>query len=119
MGEKGAMKQIKAIVQPFRLSAIVAALQQIPDLPGITVFDVRGFGRQRARSTPDSIEDEGVLYARKVQMELVVPERLVDEVIRTIRESAHTGNSGDGKIFANSLDEVIRIRSGERGEDAL
>jgi len=113
------MKEIKAIVQPFRLSTIVAALQQIPDLPGITVFDVRGFGRQRARNAPDAIEDGNILYVKKVQMEIVVPERLVDEVIRTIRESAHTGNPGDGKIFARSLDEAIRIRSGERGEEAL
>lgn len=113
------MKEIKAIVQPFRLSTIVAALQQIPDLPGITVFDVRGFGRQRARNTHDAIDDEGILYAKKVQMEIVVPERLVDEVIRTIRESAHTGSQGDGKIFARSLDDAIRIRTGERGEDAL
>jgi len=113
------MKEIKAIVQPFRLSTIIAALQQIPDLPGITVFDVRGFGRQRARNAPDAIEDGNILYAEKVQMEIVVPERLVEEVIRTIRESARTGNPGDGKIFARSLDEAIRIRSGERGEEAL
>lgn len=113
------MKEIKAIVQPFQLSAVVEALQQIPDLPGITVFDVRGFGRQRARNTLASIEDEGILYAKKVQIEIVVPDRLADQVIRTIRESAHTGNPGDGKIFASSLDDAIRIRSGERGEDAL
>ena len=113
------MKEIKAIVQPFRLSAIVSALQQIPDLPGITVFDVRGFGRQRARNVPDALDDEGILYAKKVQMEVVVPDRLADEVVRTIREQAHTGNRGDGKIFSRSLDDAVRIRTGERGEDAL
>lgn len=113
------MKEIKAIVQPFRLSKIVAALQQIPDLPGITVFDVRGFGRQQARNTRDSLEDEGIAYVKKVQIELVVPERLVGEVIRTIREAACTGNPGDGKIFARSLDDAIRVRTGERGEQAL
>lgn len=113
------MKEIKAIVQPFRLSAVVAALQEIPDLPGITVFDVRGFGRHRARHSRDSIEDEGILYAKKVQIEIVVPDRLADRVLQTIRESAHTGNPGDGKIFARSLDDAIRIRSGERGEAAL
>ena len=113
------MKEIKAIVQPFRLSTIVAALQQIPDLPGITVFDVRGFGRQRASGAREIVEDNGIVYATKVQMEIVVPERLVEEVIRTIRESAHTGSPGDGKIFARSVDDAIRIRSGERGEGAL
>jgi nitrogen regulatory protein P-II 1 len=113
------MKEIKAIVQPFQLSAVVTALQEIPDLPGITVFEVRGFGRQRARSTRDSIEDEGILYAKKVQIEIVVPDRLADLVIRTIQASAHTGNQGDGKIFASTLDKAIRIRSGERGDAAL
>jgi nitrogen regulatory protein P-II 1 len=113
------MKEIKAIARPFQLSAIVRALQQIPDLPGITVFDVRGFGRQRAGNARDTIDDEGILYAKKVQIELVVPDRLVDEVIRTIREAAYTGNPGDGKIFVHSLDDAIRISSGERGEEAI
>lgn len=113
------MREIKAVVQPFRLSAVVSALQQIPGLPGITVFEVRGFGRQRGRNAPDTIEDETVLYAKKVQMEIVVPDRLVNEVIRTIQESAHTGSPGDGKIFASSVDEAIRISSGERGEKAI
>jgi nitrogen regulatory protein P-II 1 len=113
------MKEIKAVLQPFQLSTVVAALQQIPDLPGITVLDVRGFGRQRARDTRNSIEDEGILYAKKVQLEIVVPDRLVDKVVRTIQETAHTGNPGDGKIFARSLDDAIRIRTGERGEAAI
>jgi nitrogen regulatory protein P-II 1 len=114
-----AMKEIKAIIQPFRLSAVVAALQQIPDLPGITVFDVRGFGRHSAGIGRDTLEDEDILYAKRIQLELVVQERLVEDVIRAIQQSAHTGNPGDGKIFASSLDDAIRIRSGERGEAAL
>lgn len=113
------MKEIKAIVQPFRLDTIVAALREIPDLPGITVFDVQGFGRHRASSADDTIEEEASPYVKKVQMEIVVPERLVEEVIRTIRESAHTGSPGDGKIFVRSLDDAVRIRSGECGEEAL
>jgi nitrogen regulatory protein P-II 1 len=113
------MKEIKAIVQPFQLSAVVEALEQIPDLPGLTVFDVRGFGRQGARHAHDAIEDDGVLYAKKVQIELVVPERLVEEVIRTIGQAAHTGSPGDGKVFASEVSEALRIRSGERGEHAL
>ena len=113
------MKEIKAIVQPFRLSKIVSALEQIPALPGITVFDVRGFGRQRARNVPDAITNGNVLYARKVQLEIVVPDDLVEQVIRTICENAHTGNPGDGKIFVRSLDQAIRIRTGERGAQAI
>lgn len=113
------MKEIKAIVQPFQLSAVVAALQDIPDLPGITVFDVRGFGRQHGPEVLDSIDGEGMPYADMVQIEIVVPDRLADQVIRAIQSSAHTGNPGDGKIFARSLEDAIRIRSGERGEAAL
>ena len=113
------MKEIKAIVQPFQLSSVVAALEDIPDLPGITVFDVRGFGRRTGRARQDDIEDGGPLYAMKVQLELVVPDRLADQVVRTIQASAHTGNPGDGKIFVSSLDDAMRIRSGERGEQAL
>jgi nitrogen regulatory protein P-II 1 len=113
------MKEIKAIVQPFQLSQVVEALQEIEDLPGITVFDVRGFGRHRARHTQDRLDDEGILYDQKVQLELVVPDRLAARVIDTIRNSAHTGNPGDGKIFARSVDDAIRIRTGERGEPAL
>ena len=113
------MKEIKAIVQPFQLSAIVTALQQIPDLPGITVFDVRGFGRQRAGDTHDRLDDEGVIYADRVQMELVVHDPIVELVIRTIQAHAHTGHPGDGKIFVHALDDAVRIRTGERGEAAL
>ena len=113
------MTEIKAIVQPFQLPAVVAALQAIEHLPGITVFDVRGFGRHRRSHTPDGIEDEGLPYVDRVQLELVVPDRMAEQVIRTIRDHAHTGNPGDGKIFASQIDQAIRIRTGERGEAAL
>ena len=113
------MKEIKAIIQPFRLSKVVSALEQIPTLPGITVFEVRGFGRQRALNAPQTIAEESILYAKKVQLEVVVPEHLVEQVIRTIRENAVTGNPGDGKIFVRPLDDAIRIRTGERGEEAI
>ena len=113
------MKEITAIVQPFQLAAIVTALEDIPDLPGITVFEVQGFGRRRAEGAQDSLDDEGVLYAKKMQLELVVPDRLVELVMRTIQTRAHTGTPGDGKIFVHSLDDALRIRTGERGEAAL
>lgn len=113
------MKEIKAIVQPFQLSVILTALEEIPDLPGITVFEVQGFGRRRRPGGRERLDDESILQAKKVQMELVVPDRLVDLVIRTIHEHAHTGNPGDGKIFVHSLDDALRIRTGERGEAAL
>jgi nitrogen regulatory protein P-II 1 len=113
------MRQIKAIIRPFQLADVVTALQDIPDLPGITVFDVRGFGRQHADQTRDSIEDESIRYVTKVQLELVVPDRLADSVIFAIREHACTGNPGDGKIFSSPVDDAMRIRTGERGESAL
>ena len=113
------MKAIKAIVQPFQLSAVVEALEQIAGLPSLTLCDVRGFARQRGRNTRDSLDDEGILYAKKVQIEVVVPDALAEDVIRTIRDSAHTGNPGDGKIFVSSVDDAIRVRSGDRGDAAL
>jgi nitrogen regulatory protein P-II 1 len=113
------MTEIKAIIQPFQLSQVVEALAEIENLPGLTVFDVRGFGRPGARHAQDGIEDEGILYAMKLQIEIVVPDRLAARVMDAIREHAHTGNPGDGKIFASAIDEAVRIRTGERGEAAL
>jgi len=113
------MKEIKAIVQPFRVSKIVSALRQLPNLPGITVSYVQGFGRQKGANAPDSVWNGGVLYVKKAKLEIVVPDELVEEVVRTIQENAHTGNLGDGKIFVRSLDDALRIRTGERGNEAL
>ena len=113
------MKEIKAIVQPFRVCRIVEALRQIPDLPGVTVSDIRGFGRQRAVNAPNPVVEGTISYVKKAKLEIVVPDELVEEVIRTIRENAHTGNPGDGKIFVRALDDVVRIRTGERGKEAV
>lgn len=113
------MKEIKAIIQPFLLSKVVEALKEIEGLPGVTVSDVRGFGRARAVGSPDTVTDGSVEYVKKSKLELVVPDRLVAEVVRTIREKAHTGNPGDGKIFVYDVDDVIRIRTGERGEAGI
>ena len=113
------MKEIKAIVQPFRAPKIVAALQQIPELPGVTLSEVHGFGRHRAADAPGTVSDESVLYVKKAKLEIVVPDKLVEEVLQIIRENAHTGNPGDGKVFVYSVDDVLRIRTGERGEEAI
>lgn len=113
------MKEIKAIVQPFRSSKIVSALKHIPGLPGVTVFDVRGFGRQQAAGAAGTIPEGSVDYVKKVQLEIVVPDQMAERVIQTIRDHAHTGNPGDGKIFVRSVDDALRISSGERGEKAL
>lgn len=113
------MKEIKAIIQPFLLSKVVEALKEIEGLPGVTVSDVRGFGRARAVGLPDTVTDGTVEYVKKSKLELVVPNRLVATVVQTIREKAHTGNPGDGKIFVYEVDDVIRIRTGERGEAGI
>ena len=113
------MKEIKAIMQPFLISKVVEALKLIPGLPGVTVSDVRGFGRAQAVGAVDTVAEGAVEYVKKSKLEVVVPNNLAEKVIETIRQHAHTGNRGDGKIFVNSIDDVIRIRTGERGEHAI
>ena len=113
------MKEIKAIIQPFLLSRVVEALKEIPGLPGVTVSEVHGFGRARAVGSPDTVVDGAVEYVKKSKLETVVPDQLVETVVQTIRDKAHTGNPGDGKIFVYEVDDVIRIRTGEHGEGGI
>lgn len=113
------MKEIKAIIQPFMLSKVIAALKQVKELPGVTVSEVKGFGRSRAVDAEDKVVDGSIEYAKKVKLEIVVPDTLVEEVIRTIQDKAHTGNPGDGKIFVESVEDVVRVSTGERGEEAV
>ncbi len=113
------MKEIKAIIQPFLLSKVVEALKEVEGLPGVTVSEVRGFGRARADGSPNRVLDEGVEYVRKAKLEVVVPDRLVDSVVQVIMQKAHTGNPGDGKIFVYPVHDIFRIRTRERGESAV
>ena len=114
------MKEIKAIIQPFMLTKVIEALKQIDGLPGITVDrDVRGFGRTHGDEVRHKIVDDMVEYVPKVKLEIVVPDELVETVVQTIQANAHTGNPGDGKIFIISVDDVMKIRTGQRGEQAL
>lgn len=114
------MKEVKAIVQPFMLTKVVEALKTIEGLPGITVDrDVRGFGRTRGEGALEKIVDDLVEYVPKAKIEIVVPDNLVDTVVRSIQANAHTGNPGDGKIFIIAVEDVVKIRTGERGEAAL
>lgn len=113
------MKEIKAIIQPFLLSKVVEALKEIEGLPGVTVSEVRGFGRAQAAGSPDTVQDGSVEYVKKAKLEVVVPDHLVETVVKTIQEKAHTGNPGDGKVFVYTVDEVVRIRTGERGEAGI
>ncbi len=109
------MKEIKAIIQPFRLDHVIDALREIEDLPGITVSPgVQGYGRVEKRTKNDLETPEP-----KVKLEIVVSDDLVEKVVRTILANAHTGNPGDGKIFIYPVEEVAKIRTGQRGEVAI
>src|SRR5262245_45419243 len=93
------MYEIKAIIKPFMLTHVIDALHQIPNMPGVTVSEVKGFGRGRAQNTDQSVTAWGVTVVPKVKLETVVADAMVDLVIQTIQKHAHTGNIGDGKII--------------------
>jgi len=109
------MKEIKAIFQPFMASKVIGSLRELPHLPGISVSFVTGF----SRSDPKTETSEHSGEAPMTKMELVVPDALAEKVIQTIAHAARTGRSGDGKIFVYEVADVIKIRTGERGEAAI
>lgn len=113
------MKEIKAIIQPFMLAKVINALKELEELPGVTVSEVKGFGKSRAEDAADKLVEDFVDYARKLKLEIVVPDHLVDEVVKIVSANAHTGRPGDGKIFVSTVDDVVKIRTGERGEQAI
>ena len=113
------MKEIKAIIQPFMADRGMDALQQLPDVPGVTVSEVRGFGRRKPAETPEKSTGTEIFGAKKVKLEIVVPDGLAKKVTELIRQHAHTGNPGDGKIFIYTVDDVIKVRTGESGEQAI
>ena len=88
-------------------------------MPGVTVSEVHGFGRSRAVGVPGAVTEENVGYVKKSKLEIVVPDELLDPVLQLITQHAHTGNPGDGKIFVYPVQEIIRIRTGERGLAAI
>ena len=113
------MKAIKAIVQPFKVSAVVDALEVLPGVGGITTMDVRGFGHQRGGSGLEHRAFGSLNYTPKVMLLVVVADDRVDDVLATIQRHAHTGNVGDGKVFVSPVDDALRVRTGERGLGAL
>ena len=110
------MYEVKSIIRPERVAAVVHALHDIPDVPGVTVSVVRGFGRRTSSSAATAIEYGETEMAK---LETVVPETLLQQVVATVQELAATGRPGDGKVFISRVDEAIKIRSGTRGSDAL
>ncbi|QQR81268.1 MAG: P-II family nitrogen regulator [Deltaproteobacteria bacterium] len=112
------MKEIKAIIQPGVVSKVIDALKAIPDMPGVTVSEIKGFGRARA-NVPHSIVEWGVAMVVKAKLETVVTDEMVRQVVEAIQKNAYTGNIGDGKIFVYDVNEVIKIRTGESGPVAI
>lgn len=112
------MRKIEAIIKPFRLDDVKEALNSI-GIQGMTVTSVEGFGRQRGHKEYYRGAEYEVVFVPKVKIEIVVPDSLVDLAITEIVEKARTGNIGDGKIFLYSIEDAIRIRTGESGESAL
>ena len=112
------MKKIEAIIKPFKLDEVKEALHEI-GLQGITVIEAKGFGRQKGHTELYRGAEYVVDFLPKVKMEIVIADTQLDEVIDTIMKAAQTGRIGDGKIFVTNLVDVIRIRTGERGEEAI
>ncbi len=112
------MKKIEAIIKPFKLDEVKEALSEL-GVKGMTVSDVKGFGRQKGHKEIYRGAEYVVDFIPKVKIELVLDDEILPKVIDTIINSAKTGKIGDGKIFVTTIDEVIRIRTGERGKEAI
>jgi len=112
------LKKVDAIIKPFKLDEVKEALNEI-GIQGITVSEVKGFGRQKGHTELYRGAEYVVDFIPKIKLEIIVRDDIVAKVVETIEQSAKTGRIGDGKIFVSPVDEVVRIRTGERGDDAL
>jgi nitrogen regulatory protein P-II 1 len=113
-----AMKKIEAVIKPFKLDEVKEALQEV-GVQGITVIEAKGFGRQKGRTELYRGAEYVVDFLPKVKIEVVVTDAMLERAIDAIKGSAQTGRIGDGKIFVSSIEQVIRIRTGETGADAI
>lgn len=116
--EEYLMKKVEAIIKPFKLDDVKESLKEI-GVQGLTVTEVKGFGRQKGHTELYRGAEYVIDFLPKIKLEIVVSDDMVSKVIDAIMDSAKTGKIGDGKIFILPMEEVIRIRTGERGEDAL
>lgn len=112
------MKKIEAIIKPFKLDEVKDALNAM-GIQGMTVTEVKGFGRQKGHIELYRGAEYDISFIPKVKVEAVVAEGMVEKAVSTIKEKARTGKIGDGKIFVYSMEQVIRIRTGETGETAI
>ena len=112
------MKMVTAIIKPFKLDEVKEALHGI-GLQGLTVTEAKGFGRQKGHTELYRGAEYVVDFLPKVKIELVIEDDLVERAVEAIQQAAHTGRIGDGKIFISTVEEAVRIRTGERGNDAI
>lgn len=112
------MKKVEAVIKPFKLDEVKEALHDI-GIQGITVTEAKGFGRQKGHTELYRGAEYVVDFLPKVKIEIIMDDHLVDRAVEAIQQAAHTGRIGDGKIFVSNIEEAIRIRTGERGNDAI
>ena len=112
------MKLIVAIIKPFKVDDVKSALKA-KGVDGMTITEAQGFGRQRGHTEVYRGAEYEVDFVPKIRVEVVIDDDRLDEIVTTIVDSAHTGTIGDGKVWVQTLDSVIRVRTGERGNDAL
>ncbi len=112
------MKKIEAIIKPFKVEDVKHALTKI-GIQGMTITEVKGFGRQKGHTEVYRGAEYKIDFLPKAKIELITPDEIVPQVVETIERAAKTGKIGDGKIFIFPVEEVIRIRTGERGRDAI
>ena len=112
------MKLVTAYIKPHKLTDVTLALHDIAGLSGASISDVRGFGRGRAKGVPGTVVHDSLEYLPHVKIEVACTDEILDQVIATIEAGAHTGLRGDGKIYVSTLDEAVRISTGERGDTA-
>jgi len=115
---QGRMKKIEAIIKPFKLDEVKEALQEI-GLQGITVIEAKGFGRQKGHTELYRGAEYVVDFLPKVKIEVVLADDMLDKAVDAIQKAAKTGRIGDGKIFISTIEEAIRIRTGEHGSEAI
>jgi nitrogen regulatory protein P-II 1 len=116
--EEEKMRKIEAIIKPFKLDEVKASLQEA-GIQGMTVSEVKGFGRQKGHKELYRGAEYVVDFLPKLKLEITVPDNLLDHVVNVIMEVVRTGSIGDGKIFVTEVLDAIRIRTGERGEEAI
>ena len=112
------MKKIEAIIKPFKLSAVKEALHEI-GLSGMTVLDVKGFGRQRGQDGLDNNQEYHDEFHAKIKIEIIIEDSMVVIALESIKNAAYSGKIGDGKIFVSKIEQVLRIRTGEKDSDAV